>query len=102
MLVLLYLPTLDELVGGGDREWRGFFADAARRRGIVMIDGFDTFDNLPARVVRGLFIGSDEANVPDAAGHLSASGNQVVASALYDAIRHRLPPTTLDDGSASR
>ena len=90
VLLLAYLPTLEELTADAASPWRDFMASEARARGITLIDTFDVFAAQPAGTLDRLFIQEGQLDYPGSAGHLTAQGNELVAGVIYEQLKRKL------------
>jgi hypothetical protein len=81
-LVLVYLPTLQELRGKRLDGWTAMLESEAAALGLPFIDLFATFDALPDEQLTTLFIPTG-STPPWAAGHYSPEGNALAAQAIY-------------------
>lgn len=77
MLVLAYLPTLDELKGKDPQEWMHFIEKESQALGIPLINVFSAFRSLPNEDIANKF-----------EGHLSNQGNEFVAKLIYDELKN--------------
>jgi hypothetical protein len=77
MLVLVYLPTLEELKGGEPQEWMQFIEKESQVLGIPLINVFSAFRSLPYADIANKF-----------EGHLSYQGNEFVARLIYDELKN--------------
>jgi len=82
-LVLVYLPTRQELERGSEASWSNFLAEYARQHGVLFLDFADDFRRLPAAELDKLFIAHGTLEFPGAAGHYSEAGNALVAELIY-------------------
>ena len=83
-LVLVYLPTIDELRGGGPLEWTEFLEAESRVLGIPFLNLFDEFRALRYDEIGRLFIVKGELSYQHAEGHYMVAGNELVARVLRD------------------
>jgi hypothetical protein len=83
-LVLVYLPPLYELQGGGPQEWTSFLEEESRSLGIPFINLFGEFRSLPDNEVVKLFTPGGQLAYRSAGGHFNEAGNELVARTIYD------------------
>ena len=86
-LVLVYLPTLDELEGDGPQEWMRFVRQSATDLRIPLIDLHGAFRSLSYGQALSKYIPAGQISYAFAAGHLSIEGNAFVASLIHDALK---------------
>jgi hypothetical protein len=86
VLVLVYLPTEEELVSNDSpRTWRHFLHDEAAATGIVLVDFGDIMRQLPADQVQQFYIAPGPQSLyPADVGHFTNDGNAYVAQKLHD------------------
>ena len=87
MLVLVYLPTGDELKGNRPQESVNFIEAESRALGIPLINILRTFQSLPYDDAASMFIAKGQIQYPGAAGHLNERGNDLVARLVYEEIK---------------
>ncbi len=81
-LVLLYLPTREDLSSATFDELRSWLAERTARRGIAYVDLTDDMRALPPERAAELFLADGE--IPQTAGgHYSAAGHRFVATRLH-------------------
>jgi hypothetical protein len=85
-LVLVYLPTLDELKSGAPKEWREFLEDSAQALDIPLLNLFGEFQSVPYAEIDNLFIQKGRMTYYRAEGHYSVRGNELVARTVYKKI----------------
>ena len=79
-LLVLYLPTLDELETTDTAgTWRGFLREECARQGIAFLDLTSSVQQLPYAEMLKLYI----PITSHSAGHLSDAGNAYAAAKLY-------------------
>ena len=90
-LILVYLPTKDELEGNSlqhswtaPEEWNGFLENEAEALHIPIISTFREFRSLSRMAMLHLFIQRGELPDPNAEGHFSNEGNEFVAKVLHE------------------
>jgi lysophospholipase L1-like esterase len=85
VLMLVYLPTEEELVSNDSRRtWRHFLHDEAAATGIVLVDFGEIMRQLPADEVQEFYIAPGAQSLyPPAEGHFTDEGNAYVAQKLY-------------------
>jgi hypothetical protein len=83
-LVLVYLPTIDELKGGGPQDWTEFLEEEARALGIPLINLFREFRSLPYDEIGNQFIPKGQLAYQHAEGHFNVAGNELVAKMIYE------------------
>jgi hypothetical protein len=90
-LVLVYLPTKDELEGNAlqhawtaPEEWIKFLENEAKALDIPIINMFREFRSLSRTAMLHSFIQRGELSIPNAEGHLSNEGNEFVAKVLHE------------------
>ena len=86
-LILMYLPTLYELKGKIPQQWMQFVEDRARMLGILFINVFSVFQDLPPEEAEAMFIPSGQMNFTGAAGHFNNQGNAFVAEIIYEQLK---------------
>jgi hypothetical protein len=85
--VVLFLPTLDELIGTGPpATWHDFLRDESTKRGITFIDLLNDAKTLPVSEAGKLFISDGAQRYSDTVGHLSDYGNEYVSRRVYKAL----------------
>jgi hypothetical protein len=84
VLVLVYLPVREDYRAERPGPWRRFVREVAAEKGIALIDLIEDYQKIPPEEVPSLFLGRDVMGFPDAAGHYSVKGNEVIAKMLYD------------------
>jgi len=79
--VLVYLPTLHELMGSGheSQEWVEFLTAECDALGIPLFDVMSDFRRLPAHQVVGMYIAEGQSGP----NHFNAQGNAFVAATIY-------------------
>ncbi len=79
--VLVYLPTLHELMGDGEvaRDWTRFLTRESNVFGIPLLDVMGDFRQLPAHEVVGMYIPEGRSGP----NHFNEQGNAYVAQAIY-------------------
>lgn len=82
-LILTYLPVQKDMESRKMVPWRAFLHEQAERLGVPLIDLTDELGKLPAGEIDGLFIQEDLLGYPQASGHYTPRGNEVVASRLH-------------------
>jgi lysophospholipase L1-like esterase len=96
-LVLVYLPTLQELLakapqpGYSSEPWSEFLEEESSTLRIPLINLFDAFRSLSDDEMSRLFIPKGDLSYPGAAGHLNNAGNEFVARALHDKLVQIVP-----------
>ena len=90
-LILVYLPTKDELEGNAlqhawtaPEEWTGFLENEAEALDVPIINTFREFRSLSKTAMLHLFIQRGERPYPSAEGHLNNEGNEFVAKVLHE------------------
>lgn len=83
VLVLVYLPTQEDLPPRSGPSWRGYLAEYAQEHGLSYFDLVDDFRKLPPAQQDKLFIAPGQVDFPGAAGHYSEAGNAFVAELIY-------------------
>ena len=92
-LVLVYLPTVFEIEGRplpgwtAPEDWAKFLAGESRTLGVPFINLFPEFQSFPRATEAGLFIRKGQLPYPEAEGHLTNAGNELVARVLYHRLR---------------
>lgn len=81
-LLLVLLPTRNELRGRGPEEWSRLLAAEADALGISYLDLFPRFRMVPEAEWTSLFLSSD-AGYPTGAGHYTREGNALVAAEIH-------------------
>jgi hypothetical protein len=87
-LVLVYLPTGDELKGNRPQELVNFIEAESRALGIPLINVLRTFQSLPYDEAASMFIAKGQIHYSGAAGHLNERGNDLVARLVYEEIKN--------------
>ena len=82
-LVLVYLPTQEDLNRPSQAAWSKFLAEYARQHGLLFLDLADDFRRLAPAERDKLFIARGAVEFPGAAGHYSEEGNAFVADLIY-------------------
>jgi len=107
VLVVMFLPTPGDSIGGASDPWRRWLRSASERRGFVFVDLVDDFRALPRDSIPWLFYKPPPPRPGGASGHYGELGNQWVADRLYrrlmasPATAARLDPTDRDSGAAA-
>jgi hypothetical protein len=90
-LILVYLPTMDELQGNGLRhqwtpaeQWTEFLENEAGSLHIPIINMFKEFRSLSDTTMVHLFIQKGDLPYPSAEGHLNNQGNEFVAKVVHE------------------
>ena len=83
VLVVVYLPTREELGVDAGAAWRKFLAEYARQHQILYVDLMDDFRHLRPAELDKLFIGSGDPDFLGAEGHYTEVGNEFVAGLIY-------------------
>jgi hypothetical protein len=86
-LVLVYLPTTNELQGD-NQEWINFIEKESQDLGIRLVNAVNTFRSLPQSETESMFIPEGQLKYPDAAGHLNDKGNKFVAGIIYQELKN--------------
>jgi hypothetical protein len=92
-LVLVYLPTIDELEGNSlprltaRERWAAFLEEESRSLDVPLINLFTEFRSLPDDQMLQLFIQDGQLPYAGAAGHLNDAGNEFVAKMLHARLR---------------
>jgi len=87
VLVVMFLPTPGDSIGGASDPWRRWLRSASERRGFVFVDLVDDFRALPRDSIPWLFYKPPPPRPGGASGHYGELGNEWVADRLY---RHLL------------
>jgi hypothetical protein len=82
-LVLVHLPMREDHRDPSGDAMRRFVREAAGQRGIHFVDLVAALRRLPPARVEALYLGESSPAFLEAAGHLSAEGNEWVARQLY-------------------
>ncbi len=82
-LVLTYLPVQRDLESRKKLPWREFLHEQAARLSVPLVDMTDELSKLPAGEIDALIIQEDLLGYPQASGHYTKRGNEVVANRLY-------------------
>jgi hypothetical protein len=82
-LVLVYLPTQEDLNRPSQAAWSKFLAEYARQHGLLFLDFADDFRRLSPAERDKLFIARGAVEFPGAAGHYTEEGNAFVADLIY-------------------
>lgn len=90
LLVLVYLPMIEEYRGRETDEWRLRLRREAARRGIVLFDLVEPLRELPPDRIEALFLQPGRLAFPAAAGHYTAAGNRLVAEWIHARLQ-RMP-----------
>ena len=83
VLVVVYLPTREELGVDTGAVWRKFLAEYARQHQLLYVDLMDDFRHLRPAELDKLFIGSGDPDFLGAEGHYTEAGNEFVAGLIY-------------------
>ena len=80
--VLVYLPTLHELMGNGQdsQEWLEFLTKELKAVGIPLFDVMSDFRNLPAHQIVSMYIAEGQSGP----NHFNDQGNAFVAEIIYE------------------
>ena len=80
--VLVYLPTLHELMGNGEdsQQWLEFLTTELEAVGIPLFDVMSDFRSLPAHQVVGMYIPEGQSGP----NHFNDQGNAFVAEMIYE------------------
>ena len=82
LLVIVHLPTQEELSTMESEPWRQLMLEEAERNGWIFVDLVPEMRALPVETVRGMFIQTTGLRYPVAAGHYTKEGNAWVARTL--------------------
>ena len=82
-LILTYLPVQKDMESRKMVPWRAFLHEQAGRLDVPLIDMTDELGKLPGGEIDALFIQEDLLGYPQASGHYTRRGNEVVAGRLY-------------------
>jgi hypothetical protein len=84
ILVLVYLPTMDDYTGNGSDIWRRFIDTHVANDKIVYIDLIENFKKVPPQDIKKMFIAPGVLDYYYAAGHYTEEGNAYIAEMLYN------------------
>jgi hypothetical protein len=82
LLVLVYLPTLEDHAGDPAPQWRRLVQEQADRQGIPFVDLIPELRKLPTSEVASHFIPFGTVELHGAEGHYSVKGNTYIADVL--------------------